>query len=117
MARVIPYQTKTGLQIGIYYEPKINHHNPDQDWIQKRMLNVKPDWTYHMDNLIEYEVAPGVYGSGAANNTIAYTNNNGQTFTTFSQFAIKVILATSDKTNPPFLTDIRALALPPGTGI
>jgi len=54
MARVIPYQTKTGLQIGIYYEPKINHHNPDQDWIQKRMLNVKPDWTYHMDNLIEY---------------------------------------------------------------
>jgi len=70
-----------------------------------------------LSNIIEYEVAPGVFGSGQANNNISYTNTLGQTFTTFSQFAIKVVLAASDTTNPPFLTDIRAIALPSGTGI
>ena len=54
MAKIIPYTTKKGIKIGIYYEPKINYHNEDQDWIQARMLNVKPDWTYHIDNFIEY---------------------------------------------------------------
>ena len=69
-----------------------------------------------LSNIIEYEVAPGVFGSGQANNNISYTNNSGQTFTTFNQFAIKVVLSAADTTNPPFLTDIRAIALPSGTG-
>ena len=69
-------------------------------------------------NLNEYECAPGVYNSNVANNTpIVYTNATGQTFNSFTQFAIKVVLATSDNTIVPFLTDIRALALPPGTGL
>jgi len=109
-----------GTKVLVYY--KILNRNDTQKfedgkWQLMAPVTNQTVYSTSMDNLIEYEVAPGVYGSGAANNTIAYTNNNGQTFTTFSQFAIKVILATSDKTNPPFLTDIRALALPPGTGI
>ena len=68
-------------------------------------------------NLIEYECAPGVYSSGVANNSISYLSTNGQTYNSFIQFAIKVVLATNDNTTVPFLTDIRALALPPGTGI
>jgi len=68
-------------------------------------------------NLIEFECAPGVYTSGIANNNISYLSTNGQTYNTFIQFAIKVVLATNDNTTVPFLTDIRALALPPGTGI
>jgi hypothetical protein len=54
MAKITPYTTKKGIQIGIYYERKINYHNPDQDWIQKKMLGAKPDWTYHIDNFVEY---------------------------------------------------------------
>jgi len=54
MAKTAPYTTKKGIQIGIYYEPKINYHNSDQDWIQNKLLGVKPDWTYHIDNFIEY---------------------------------------------------------------
>jgi hypothetical protein len=70
-------------------------------------------------NLIEFESAPGVWatGNGAANNQVSYVSSNGNTYSNFIQFAIKVVFATNDKTNPPFLTDIRALALPPGTGI
>jgi hypothetical protein len=67
------------------------------------------------NNLIEFECAPGINGS--ANNLISYTSTNGQTYNSFIQFQIKVVLATSDKTTIPFLTDIRALALPSGTGI
>jgi len=54
MAKTTPYTTKKGIQIGIYYEPKINYHNSDQDWIQNKLLGVKPDWTYHIDNFIKY---------------------------------------------------------------
>jgi len=69
-------------------------------------------------NLIEYECAPGVFSSNQANtSSISYTNSAGQTFNTFIQFAIKVVLASSDTTTVPFLTDIRALALPAATGI
>jgi len=66
-------------------------------------------------NLIEFECAPGT--NGAALNSISYTNANGQTYNSFIQFQIKVVLATNDRTTVPFLTDIRALALPSGTGI
>jgi hypothetical protein len=68
-------------------------------------------------DLIEFESAPGIYSSGLANNSISYQSTNGQTYSSFIQFAIKIVLATNDNTTVPFLTDIRALALPPGTGI
>jgi hypothetical protein len=70
------------------------------------------------NDLYEYECAPGIFASNLANNSISYTSSEtGQTYNSFIQFAIKVVLATSDNTNVPILTDIRALALPPGTGI
>jgi hypothetical protein len=74
-------------------------------------------YSTNRDNIIEYECAPGVFASGVANNYISYLSTNGQKYTSFIQFAIKVVLATNDNTTVPFLTDIRALALPPGTGI
>ena len=70
------------------------------------------------NDLYEYECAPGIFASNQANNSISYTSSTtGQTYTSFIQFAIKIVMATSDNTNVPILTDIRALALPPGTGI
>jgi len=45
MAKITPYMTKKGIQIGIYYEPKINYHNPDQDWVQKAVLGIETTWT------------------------------------------------------------------------
>jgi hypothetical protein len=69
-------------------------------------------------DLYEYECAPGIFASNQANNSISYTSaTTGQKYSSFIQFAIKIVLATSDNTNVPFLTDLRALALPAGTGI
>ena len=72
-------------------------------------------YSVNRDNLIEFEAAPGI--NNLANNKLSYVSSNGQTYTNFIQFAIKIVLATNDKTKVPFLTDIRALALPSGTGL
>jgi hypothetical protein len=63
------------------------------------------------NNSYEYVAAPGT--GGTAQNYVSYTSTvNGQTYNKFSQFAIKVVLTTSDKTAVPVLSDIRAIALP-----
>jgi hypothetical protein len=63
------------------------------------------------DSTYEFVAAPGA--NGVAQDYVSYISNvSGQTYNDFSQFAIKVVLATSDKTSVPFLTDLRAIALP-----
>jgi hypothetical protein len=110
----------TGTNIFVYY--KILNRNDTQNfedgsWQLMSTLSNPNTFSNSRDNLIEFEAAPGVYGSTQANNNISYTSTTGQTYTEFSQFAIKIVLATNDNTVVPHLTNIRALALPPGTGI
>jgi hypothetical protein len=62
----------------------------------------------------EYVAAPGL--NNQANNQITYTSSSGTTFTSFSQFAIKIVLSTSDTTKAPVINDLRVLALPSGSG-
>ena len=38
--RTPPYDTGK-IKIGIYYEPKVNHYNSDQDWVQKVILGIE----------------------------------------------------------------------------
>lgn len=89
----------------------------DQNWQLMTQVSNANVYSTDRSNLVEFEWAPGSYSSHKANNTISYTSTNGQTYNQFIQFAIKVVLVTNDRTNVPFLTDIRALALPSGTGI
>ena len=58
----------------------------------------------------EYSFAPGT--SGVDQGYVSYTSTNGQTYTSFSQFAVKIVLTTTDNTAVPFLSDLRAIALP-----
>jgi hypothetical protein len=63
------------------------------------------------DSTYEFVAAPGV--DGVAQNYVEYISNiSGQTYNDFSQFAIKIVLASSDKTAVPYLSDVRAIALP-----
>ena len=65
-------------------------------------------------DLIEFQFAPGI--NGQANNQVSYVSSGGQTYNSFNQFAIKIVFATSDNTVIPFLSDLRVLAVPSGTG-
>jgi hypothetical protein len=61
-------------------------------------------------DVYEYTFAPGV--DGTEQGYISYTSTTGQIYTSFSQFALKIILTSTDSTFVPFITDMRAIALP-----
>ena len=107
-----------GSNINIYYKILNRNDNQtfdEQSWQLMTTVTGTSNYSTSRDNLIEFEAAPGI--NNIADDVISYTSTNGVTYTSFSQFAIKVVLSTNDNTTVPFLTDIRALALPSGTGL
>ena len=109
-----------GGQVYVYYKILSSQDTSTFEagnWQLMTTVTGTTNYSTSRNDLIEYECAPGVFASNQANNNISYTNASGQSFNSFIQFAIKIVLATNDNTSVPFLTDIRALALPPGTSI
>jgi len=107
-----------GTEIYVYY--KILNRNDDQKFDDQNwqlMTQIRGTNVYSVSkaDLIEFECAPGT--NNDPDNDISYTSTSGQTYTEFSQFAIKIVMSAQDGTICPFLADIRALALPSGTGI
>ena len=107
-----------GSNISVYY--KILNRNDinnfeDSNWNLMTTVSNSTTYSQTRDSVYEFEAAPGI--NNVADNLISYTDKDGQSYTSFSQFAIKIVMSTSDKTSVPFLTDIRALALPSGTGL
>ena len=104
-----------GTEIYVYYKI-LNKDDTDtidaKSW-ELMTQTTASSYSLSKQNLIEFECAPGV--GGQANNYVSYTKGT-EIYDTFNQFQIKVVMSTTDTTNVPFLTDIRALALPSGTG-
>jgi hypothetical protein len=107
-----------GTDVLVYYKILSSQDTQtfeNQNWqLMTQTTNVGVYSTNRTD-LIEYECAPGI--NNLANNDISYTSTSGVNYNNFIQFAIKVVMKTSDRTNSPFLTDMRAIALPSGTGL
>jgi hypothetical protein len=83
----------------------------DSSWQLMTMVrNGASVYSQTRNDIYEYTFAPGL--SGSEYGYVQYTSENGQTYYEFSQFAIKVVLTSSDATYTPFLNDIRCLALP-----
>ena len=105
-------------QVYVYYKI-LNSQDTEtfenQSWQLMTQVGKQTTYSTNRANYIEFECAPGA--GGVANNTVSYTSTNGNTYNNFIQFAIKVVMATSDKTSVPIITDIRAIALPSGTGL
>jgi hypothetical protein len=105
------------VNTNIYVYYKILARNDTQpfdsgNWQLMTLIN-NTDGLYSQtrENSYEFVAAPGA--GGIAQNYVEYSSlASGQTYNSFSQFAIKVVLTSSDKTAVPFLTDIRAIALP-----
>jgi hypothetical protein len=107
-----------GTRVDVYY--KILNRNDTQNfedgnWQLMTQLSNNNVYSQSKTDYIEFEYAQGTLNK--ADNFISYTSTNGQTYNSFSQFAIKVVMSSSDSTIVPVLTDIRALALQSGTGI
>jgi hypothetical protein len=107
-----------GTEIYVYY--KILNGNDTskfeaQNWQLMTQTSKGNVFSMNRSNLIEYEWAPGINNN--ADNSISYVSTNGETYNKFIKFAIKMVMTTNDNTKIPFIKDIRALALPSGTGI
>ena len=103
-----------GTDIQVYY--KILNRNDTQgfaDGSWKLMTKTKNSDTLYSKfrgDLHEYTFAPGSLGTEQG--YVSYVSTNGQTYNSFNQFAIKIVLLTKDKTIVPYLTDMRCIALP-----
>jgi len=104
----------SGTDIQVYY--KILNRNDtqgfdDSSWIlMTKTKNSDTLYSKFRGDLHEYTFAPGT--SGIEQGYVSYVSTNGQTYNSFNQFAIKIVLATTDKTSVPYLTDMRCIALP-----
>jgi len=109
-----------GTGIYVYYKILSSQDTSSFESGKWQLMTCTSNYTTYSTNrtnIIEYEYAPGVFSTNQANNSLSYTNSSGQTYTSFIQFAIKVVLASNDATNVPFLSSLTAIALPPGTGM
>lgn len=100
--------------INVYY--KILNRNDTQNFndgtwqLMTKINSSASTYSATRSDLYEFSFAPGT--SGTSQGYVLYTSTNGQSYTSFSQFAIKVTLTSTDSTYTPFVTDIRAIALP-----
>jgi hypothetical protein len=86
----------------------------DSEWQLMTKINAsESSYSQTRENIIEFSFAPGV--NGTEQGYVSYTSSTGEIYNSFSQFAIKVVLTTSDHTFVPFLTDLRTIALPSNT--
>lgn len=84
-------------------------------WQLMTITNNPGRYSTSRNDVVEYEYAPGT--NNVADNSIKYTSKNGISYTSFYQFIIKIVMRSSDSTFAPFVKDMRAIALPPGTGL
>lgn len=109
----------TGTNIYVFYKLLSSGDSSnfdDNSW--QLMTDVGDNKTIVSKNrtdIYEFEAAPGT--NGIADNYITYLSANGQTYNSFIQFAIKIVMTAKDKTTIPTITSLRAIALPSGTGL
>jgi hypothetical protein len=84
----------------------------DGNWQLMTLINNSDSlYSQTRNDTYEFVAAPGTLGK--AQNYVSYTSGiTNQTYNNFNQFAIKIVLASSDNTSVPYLSDIRAIALP-----
>lgn len=101
-----------GTGIHVYYKVRNNNdpeaftNKPWRKMIQKQYL---VENSRNPRDYLEFEFSP--FGEDEAFESISYTSASA-TYTTFDQYAIKIVLTTNDTTRFPVLKDMRAVALP-----
>jgi hypothetical protein len=86
----------------------------DSSWqLMTKISNSGSLYSQTRDDVHEYTFAPGT--AGVDQGYITYTSTNGQTYTSFSQFAIKIVMTSTDHTYTPVVNDLRVIALPANT--
>lgn len=103
-----------GTDINVYYKVLSRNDTQgfDDSYWQLMTKTNSCDALYSLtrNDVYEYTFSPGI--SGRETGQVSYLSNNGQTYYNFSQFAIKIVMTTTDNTLVPYLSDMRCIALP-----
>lgn len=101
-----------GTGIHVYYKVR-NNNDPEpftaKPWIKMIQKEYLTEFSRSTRDYLEYEFTP--FGEEEPFESISYSSA-GATYTTFDQYAIKIVLTTDDTTKFPVLKDLRAIALP-----
>ena len=103
-------------RVTAYYKIR---HNDDNDLFQdlkwtamaSSELVVRYSDSENSEDFIEYEYQIPTANMTGAGLEVQYTNSEGVTYTGFKQFAIKIVLTTSNASKPPRFKDLRAISL------
>jgi hypothetical protein len=102
-----------GTDIYVYYKILNRNDNSkfeDGNWqLMTKIKNSDSLYSQTKSDVYEYIFAPGTGGTDQG--YVSYTKGS-QLYTSFSQFAVKVVLVTTDKTKVPVVSDLRCIALP-----
>jgi hypothetical protein len=109
----------TNTDINVYYKivarEDTSTNIDDVNWNLMTVISGQSKYSTSKADIIEYEAAPGTLN--AADNQVQYTSKNGQTYTSFYRYMIKIVMSSKDSTYAPLLKDMRTIALPSGTGL
>jgi uncharacterized protein YbcV (DUF1398 family) len=84
----------------------------DSDWQLMTIISGKDTYSKDRQDFYEFVAAPGI--NNIADDRVVYTSKvTEQQFTSFYQFAIKLVATSPDPTFIPFVKDIRGIALVP----
>jgi hypothetical protein len=85
----------------------------DGPWQLLTYINNSYGFSENTKDYLQLQLAPGI--NGVANNQISYlSTSTGLTYSSFNQFAFKVVLTSSDSTSIPEVTNLSVVALPAG---
>ena len=111
------YTAYRPLNTNIYVYYKVLNRNDtqafsDSDWQLMTTISGATTYSKNVQDFYEYVAAPGL--NGIADNKLSYISKVDQNnYTSFYQFAIKIVASSTDPTFVPFLKDMRAIALLP----
>ena len=109
------YQPATS-RVYAYYKIRHNDDNDlfeDLKWTAMASSEIVTRYSdsENPDDFIEYEYEIPSANMTGAGNEVQYTNSENVTYTGFKQFAIKIVLTTSNPSKPPRFKDLRAISL------
>ena len=102
-----------GSDIRVFYKVMSRDDGRNFDdfgWKLMTTINNNNTYSVNRSDYIEYVFAPG--SNNVADGQITYTTDEGNTYTNFYQFAIKIVMTTNDKTKVPVIKSMVTLALP-----
>jgi hypothetical protein len=84
----------------------------DGQWqLMTKIKNTDTLYSNSREEVFEYVFAPGEQNSNISQGYVSYESVTGQVYDEFNQFALKIVLTSTDKTFCPYIADLRCIAL------